>query len=133
MKEYEDRREWDIGGYEIIRLHIDYRFGIQIWGSEGEATFEIEAPFSILSSGVEHLCDPEDKASLTPALFLHARPVKSIVAYRNGLLRINFNDGLSLSVPKRIDGFETWESFGSGELQDIGMLCSNHKGPPWKD
>jgi hypothetical protein len=134
MKEYSDRRVWSFDGHEVTCLLIDYRFEIEIWwadrGRDNCATFTIEAPF-ILRGESEQTCDPERTDSLAPALRLLHQPVESVTAYRNGLLLLRFTDGTEVRVPKRRDGYETWQAFGSGELHDISMLCSAHDVAPW--
>ena len=135
MRRHDDRREWAFGGHEITRLLVDNRFEIEVWWKDADlvttANFTIEAPFTISTENAEHACDPEVKASLTPALALVGRPIESVAAFRNGLLRFRFTDGSELRVPKRTDEFETWQSSGTGELHDIGMLCSSHEVSPW--
>lgn len=134
MTQYPDRREWSFGGHEITRLLIDYRFEIEVWWGTGDqdstARFTIEAPF-LLRGEVEQTCDPAQTDSLAPALRLLHLPVECVAAYRDGLLVIRCTDGTELRVPKRDDGYETWQTYGSGELHDIAMLCSGHDGPPW--
>lgn len=135
VAKHRDRREWALSGHEVTQLLVDHRFGIVVWWKEGNlnssATIVIEAPFSISGGADIHSCDPADTASLGPALSLFGKGVDSVAAHRDGLLRILFTDRTELRVPKRQDGLETWESFGHGELHDIGMLCSPHDVAPW--
>ena len=136
MRRYPDRREWDFGGHQVTRLIVDYAFGIEIWWKEGEldshARFTIESPFTLKIGSTEYLCDPANQPSVAPALPLMARPVQSVAAFKNGLLVISFLDA-EIRVAKRSDGYETWNSQGSGELHDINMLCSSSENTPWGD
>lgn len=135
LTKHRDRREWALDGHEVTQLLVDNRFGLVVWWKHREldnvARFVIEGPFTILKGDQVHDCDPDNTASLAPALLLFRKGVDSVAAHRDGLLRIRFVDQTELRVPKRQDGRETWESFGSGELHDIGMLCSSHDVAPW--
>jgi hypothetical protein len=135
LTKHRDRREWALGGHEVTQLLVDHRFGIIVWWKDGgrnaSATIVIEAPFTIQEGAGTHSCDPANTSSLGPALSLFGRGVETVAAHRDGLLLIRFTDGTELRVPKREDARETWESFGSGELDDIGMLCSPHDVAPW--
>ena len=135
VTKHRDRREWALSGHAVTQLLVDTRFALVVWWKDREVDsvgkLVIEAPFTILKGDEVHDCDPDNTGSLAPALTLFGKGVDSVAAHRDGLLQIRFVDQTELRVPKRQDGRETWETFGSGELHDLGMPCSSHDVAPW--
>jgi hypothetical protein len=137
MTEYTDRRVWDLDGYEVTYLHIDYRFAFDCTRYvDGEADDSlcviVETPFTLrTSSGEEEHFNPSDALTLGGALAILHKSITSLTAYRNGCLQIVFTDGMELLVTKNPQ-YESWEAHGGGELE-IALLCSGHDGPPWSE
>jgi hypothetical protein len=42
-----------------------------------------------------------------------------------------FADTTELKIEKSWQ-FESWQTWGSGDFADVGMLCSPDSGPPWR-
>src|SRR5258707_382562 len=135
MREFEDRRVWALGGHEITRLCLDYRFSIEIWwGEEGSpdnnVTIQIGNRFLLRRGGKPIEIDPEQIETVVPALDILHKPVDSLAAYRDGRLVLRLAGGDEILVEKD-SSYESWETHGIGMLADIGMLCSPHEGSPW--
>jgi hypothetical protein len=134
-EEYADRREWALEHYEVNYIHLDYRFGFDLYGfsgSDGYLKILVEVPFTLSDGDAEIRFDPEDLGTISGALKILHRPAHKVVVYRNGTLRVDFENGLNLRVEKHPQ-YESWEAHGQGELSDIQLLCSPHDGPPWRD
>ena len=129
-------RTWNFDGQPVSSLQLGYQatFGFS-WGTQSaptEAGITIETTFSILSPGVlPVVVDPGKPETFAPLLALLHRAVDRVTAHSSGLLEITFSDGTVLHVPKRSDRYESWNTFGSGELHDFNMLCSSHEVAPW--
>jgi len=132
MSDYPDKRVWSLTESEVTRLCINYSFVIQISNLKGDLTLAIHTTFLLRVDGREEKLDPEDGASLGPALIILHKPVETLTIFQNGFLNLRFLDGTEVIVEKDLQ-YESWESSGSGEFSDIGMLCSPHEGPPWRD
>ena len=132
MSEYPDKRVWSLTESEVTRLCINYSFIIQIWNLKGDLTLAIHTTFLFRVDGREEKFDPQDGASLGPALIILHKPVETLTIFQNGFLNLRFLDGTEVVVEKNLQ-YESWESSGSGEFIDLGMLCSPHEGPPWRD
>jgi hypothetical protein len=135
MKAHGTARTWHID-HELSRLQFGYEVILGVsWGSGStatEASISLETPFSLTRPGASaELVDPEAPETLSPLLALLHQRVAHITADRTGLLEITFSDGTILRVPKRDDGYESWNTSGSGELHDFNMLCSSHEVSPW--
>jgi Family of unknown function (DUF6188) len=135
MVEYPDRRVWRLDGHEVTRLLVDYAFTIVIWWrsqkSDNSVTIVLERPFILKRvEQVKHFT-PEQKDTLGPALNILHQPIESLTAFCNGRLVLRFTDTSEL-ITEKDDSYESWNTFGSGEFAQIGMLCSPHDGPPWK-
>ncbi len=127
-----DRRIWMLNGLEVTRLCIDFTFTIHLWEGSRELTIIIEVPFTLRIDEHEQQLDPNAGTTLGPALQILHKPVESLTAYRHGRLVVAFVDGTTLDVDKDWQ-YESWHTFGSGELADIAMLCSPHDAAPWGD
>jgi hypothetical protein len=136
MTEYPDRRVWQLGGHEVTQLVIDYRFSLQIWwredASDNDVTVTVGVPFVLRTTDSVQAIDPEATSSVALALSILHKPVESVIAYRNGRLRITFVDGFEIAVEKHPQ-YESWEAYGHGLLADLQLLCSPHEGPPWSE
>ncbi len=135
MQEYPDRRVWALNEHEVTRLCIDSAFTIDIWWRNDKRvdtslTIVIEAAFVLRRGEHERQFNPEHGQTLGPVLDILHTPVESLTAYRDGRPVLRFIDGAEIIVGKD-ERYESWHTFGTGELADIGMLCSPHEGPPW--
>jgi hypothetical protein len=137
MTEYPDRRVWRLGGHEVTRLIFDYQFAVQIWWrdesrGDSDVTVTIGVPFTIRVANREQRVDPEDTATISPALHVLHKAVETLSAFRSGRLLLRFAGGVEIAVEKHPD-YEAWEASGTGLLSDVRLLCSAHEGPPWRE
>lgn len=135
MQEFDDRRVWLLGGREITRICLDCRFTIEIcWreetSPENHVTIQISNPFVLHRRGERIEVNPEQIATVAPALHIFNQPVESLTAYRDGRLILRMTSGDEIVVEKDSQ-YESWETHGTGKLADVKMLCSPHDGPPW--
>jgi hypothetical protein len=135
MQEFDDRRVWALGGHEITRLYLDYRFGIVIWWDEDAApdnsvTIQIGNRFVLHRRGEEIEVNPEQIDTVAPAILILHQPVDSLAVYRDGRLVLRMINGDEIVVEKDWY-YESWETDGTGKLANIKMLCSPHEGSPW--
>ena len=126
-----DRLTFDLRGYEVTYLHIDYRFAFDCLKppDKGHLQVIVEAPFTISSGGQTRRFDPESAATLGDALLILHRSLQSLTTYRNGLLIVAFADGSQLTVEPQ-GPYTSWEATGTGELSDIRFLCDGGS-PLW--
>lgn len=135
QNQFDDRREWTLGQYEVNYIHLDYRFGFDLSdfrGSNGYLKIIIEVPFFLRDGTNETVIDPVDLVSVCDALQILRKLAQKIVVHRSGMLEVFFQDDLSIKAEKHPQ-FESWEATGEGELSDIAFLCSPRPGPPWKE
>jgi hypothetical protein len=136
VKEYPDRREWELAGHEVTRLLIDYRFTIEVWWyherCDHTLRLTIGAPFWDFRSGNETWVNPEDPNTVAPALAVLHKPTQTLRAFRGGRLILTLSDGTEIVVEKD-PHYEAWEASGTGDLSDVLLLCSPHEGPPWRE
>ena len=135
MLQYPDCRVWMLDGHEVTRLLVDYAFTIEIWWNDdgkgdNNITITIETLFTLQRDGKIIKFEPEQKETLGPALMILHRPIEFFTAFDNGRLIIRFTDNSEIVVEKN-SWDEFWNTFGTGEFSQIGMLCSPHEGRPW--
>lgn len=129
-------RTWDLAGLSVIEIVIglaELRFLLASIsaGSEDEIEVMIANRFTIRDTdGTLFVLDPEVAETLAPVPMLRLRHAHSMVAGRDGSLKVYFSDGVELEVQKH-DRYESWQTSGSGAFSDATMLCSSHDGPPW--
>jgi hypothetical protein len=127
------RREWNLRGYEVAYIHIDYRFAFDcrpLAGDNGSLSVVIEAPFQLIKGAAVHDCDPSLVDSLGVAIQILHQPTVRLAATADGTLLVEFDGGIAVKV-ERHEQFEAWEAHGSGELSAISLLCSPYAVPPW--
>jgi hypothetical protein len=135
MEETATTRTWTIGE-ELQSLQFGYQatFGFA-WGAPGRGTMgsvTVETSFVVLSPDKNPITvDPANAETFSALLRLLHQKIDRISAHRSGLLEISFANGTIVRVEKRNDGYESWNSFGNGELHDFNMLCSSHDVAPW--
>ena len=142
LTEFPNRRVWDLSGYTVYYIRLSYQVLLFIARSFGpidsktlqpynnSVTVDIETVFTVrVGSRTDHVI-PEQVLSTIPVLPLLHQPVASLTAFRSGTLLLTFADDTELEVLKD-DQYESWHTFGEGELADIGMECTGHEGSPW--
>jgi hypothetical protein len=131
-------RIWDLAGLNVMRIVIDpaqvsFLLASGFVGDADAIDLIIENAFTISDGhGMTHAVNPAAVESLAPVLSLRLRPTHSLVASRDGSLVLRFEEGAELRVPKH-GLYESWHTFGHGDLADASMLCSPHEGPPWAE
>ena len=129
LKEFPDKREWNLFGFTLTRLCFDYQTTLLIATSQSTLTVIIETPFTLCRGSLSMVINDPQVAMLEMGALLH-KPVSSLTAFRNGMLVIKFVEGMEIEVQKN-EQYESWQTFGDGDVADIGMLCSPHEGSPW--
>ena len=94
-------------------------FGYQVNLHLGEADIQIEQPFT-LRGHHEADVEPEDPATLAPALVMLRRVVSSAAAAADGWLLIDFEGGLQLAAPPSSD-YEAWNAVGPHSAGSSGV------------
>ena len=133
QKVFPERREWILGSYEVNYIHLDYRFGFDLYGykeSNGYLRVIIMVPFFLLEGEAEIIIDPLDAKSVCEALQILHKAGEKVIVYQSGTLEVFLQGGLTLRVEKHPQ-YESWEAKGEGELSGMAFLCSPHEGPPW--
>jgi hypothetical protein len=96
----------------VTQIRIDYAFTLVI----DHYSIRINTPFTV-SRGEEHSTyDPEAPETLAPLLGLHRAILREGVLRKDGLLRLSFRDGTTLTVSPD-DRYEAWEA--AGELAPV--------------
>jgi hypothetical protein len=128
-------RIWDLAGLNVMRIVIDpAQISLLLTSGDADAIdLIVENAFTISDgAGMTHAVNPAAVETLTPVLSLRLRPTHSLVASRDGSLVLRFAEGSELRVAKH-ELYESWQTFGHGDLADASMLCSPHEGPPWAE
>src|SRR5689334_23008067 len=100
MKSQSDRRIWNLSGYAVTYLHIDYRFTFDSWKpSDDYFHLTINTPFMLRYMEKTLTCDPENVESVKEALYILHKPLFELTAYRTGNLQVIFSDGTELYIP----------------------------------
>ena len=131
MQEQAEWRTWNLNGLTVTQLRVDYQFHLHMWSLERELLITFATPFTLRSSKSEvHTFDLEQSESLCPLLSLLHRPVETFSASSTGECVLRFEDGTELrGVPH--ERYESWESHGTGELEDASLLCGVGANSPW--
>jgi hypothetical protein len=106
----------DESGSKILRfdggilrtIKIDFRLELIVKSEESALSVIIETIFSVNTDGHEHVCRPDDAASLAPVLKLINDKVDYIRISPHGELSINFNAGESINVNPD-PSYEAWQ------------------------
>jgi hypothetical protein len=127
------RRHWTFNGYEVTRICLDYRVEFQCvhkLPNSGSISIIIGAPFTFWDPTGQAFCDPAESSTVGSALMVLHSPLRSLTAWADGKLEINFGTGVRVVVNKDPQ-YESWEVVGEGEVAEISMLCTAHDAPPW--
>ena len=143
MVEYSDRRVWDLTGFTLEQLRLAYQLELLFGGPESskissravppsrsEVWVVIEPPLTLRIGTVSVQVVPEQAASVAPVLPLIHRTAASLAAFRNGTLRLTFEDGSEIEVLPH-EQYESWHTYGTEEYVGIVMECTPHEGAPW--
>jgi len=120
----EKKREWVLptGGRTVSRCLIDHAFSLDLWSPEDVITLRVGGEFELHIDGKDYGLSPESPegaTSLSPALALLHKTVAKGVAYKDGVLKLEFGAGERLSV-KPDSAFEAWElTSDSGALRIV--------------
>jgi hypothetical protein len=110
-------------GYAVTQCQVDYAFSLLLTGAEREATVRIERSFTVSRPDreVTWLEPGRDWERLGPALGLFGLTTTGGTAYRDGGLKLQFQDGTRLEVPPDAAGFEAWELVVSTGLRIMSL------------
>jgi hypothetical protein len=143
LTEFPDRRVWNLTGFTLEQIRIGYLLTFLFSGPDlrlpGSRTFpvppnslwvDIETPFTLRAGSHTDYIVPVQVLTVHPVLRLLHQQIASLTAFRNSTLLLTFEDGSEIEVLQD-EQYESWNTFGEGEVADIGMLGSGHEGPPW--
>lgn len=95
-------------GLSVARCVIDHAFSLEAFCGDGVVTLRIEGPFTINEKGESHTLDPNEPASLGPAVALVRSLIRRARTSAEGRLLIAFEGGRDVAVGPN-DDFEAWE------------------------
>ena len=143
MTEFPDRRVWNLAGFTLEQIRLGYQINLIFSGpnerlpgsimppkQSNSLWVDIETSFTLRTGSESILIIPEQVMTVSPILPLLHQEIASLTAFRNSTLLLTFNDGSEIAVLKD-DQYESWNTWGEGEVAGIGMLCSPHEGSPW--
>jgi len=130
LTEFPDRRVWDLTGFTLSQICLHYQVTLLLCELGSSITVIIGNTFTLRVGERLDQMDPEQAMTLGPILPLLHGSVATLTAFRSGQLLLSFDGGAEIEVPKD-DQYESWQTFGDGELAEAGMLCSPHTGSPW--
>lgn len=116
LQEFADRYVIPMGGEPVGLIQLDFRLTYFI--SDFQLTFE--TGFTVEDDDQSHWIDPEKKDTLLPGLRLFNRRVASAIAYKNGQLRVLFEDGAAIRSLAN-EAYEAWQFQGVGGLRIVCM------------
>ncbi len=130
LTEFPDRRVWDLSGFTLDRICLDYQVRLLIANANSSVNIIIETSLTLRVGARREQIDPEHVLTTAPLLPLLHQPAASLAAFRDGRLRLKFEQGAEVEALKD-EQYESWETHGDGELDDINMSVTPHEGPPW--
>jgi len=131
MKERAEWRTWDLSGLRVTQLRLDFQFHVHLWSLDRGLLITFGTPFTLRSpTGEVQIFDPERGEELCPLLSLLHRPVAKFAASPEGACSLRFEDGAELRAEPH-EGYEAWESHGTGELEGASLFCGVGGGSPW--
>ena len=130
LSEFTDRRTWNLSGFTLDRISLDYQVTLLIARPHSSLMVILTQPFALRFESHTALITHEAILTTVPLLRLLHTPVTSLTAFRSGQLLLKFDAGAEIEVQKD-DQYESWQTFGEGEVADVQMLCSPHPGAPW--
>jgi len=103
-----DRYVIPIGGRPVSRIYLDGRFGLCFYSGGPTTEISIGSRMRFVEQEQSSIADPQEPATLVPVLRLFGRRVTSAYAFKDGSLRVEFQDGSRLEVDPG-EKFEPWE------------------------
>src|SRR5258708_2957911 len=103
-----DRYVIPIAGRPVSRCYLDSGFGILFYSGGPKTEIRIESRIRFVKAGSQSVSDLQEPASLVPLLGLFGRVVTGAYAFKNGSLRVDFEDGSRIEVDPG-ERFEPWE------------------------
>ncbi len=115
----------------MTQLRLDFHFHVHMWSLERDLLITFGTPFTLHSAtGDVHAFDPEQSETLCPLLSLLHRAVTTFAASSKGECILRFEDDSELRGEPH-EGYEAWESHGTGALEGASLLCGVGGGSPW--
>ena len=115
-------------GCIVGHILLDYRVSLGLASQDGkygervDAILVIGAPFEVSSDRATERVTPDDTANYAAVLpLLHATVADAIIASDESL-RVSFENGFSLTVPRH-QHYESWEISGRGVAGWIAGSC----------
>jgi hypothetical protein len=130
LEERDDRYVLPLWGRSVSRCFVDYGFGLCFYVDGPSTEIRIEGKMRLLKNGHQQaLVDPgpgagPDPRTLGPLLILFGKTVISAHAFKNGELRILFEDDLILEVDPG-EKYEPWEVSASNGLKLVSTPGGN--------
>lgn len=116
LQEFEDHYFLPLGGVPIGRIQVDFRLSFLSDGFH----LVCETGFTVEDGERSDWVDPADPATLLPAVMLFNRRLESVLMYKNGTLRLHFEDGARLRVLPH-ESYEAWNMNGDDGLMIVCM------------
>lgn len=126
LEERDDRYVLPLWGRSVSRCYVDYAFGLCFYADGPTTEIRIEGKMRLLKNGhSEVMVDPgpgagPDPRSLGPMLILFGKTVTSAHAFKNGVLKITFEDDLLLEV----DAGEKYEPWGISASDGLKLVST---------
>jgi Family of unknown function (DUF6188) len=96
-----------VAGAVVTQVQIDYAFGLDI----DTVHVRIECPFAVEQAGETSVFDPNEWATLGPLVRLHQATIKSGSVRKDGILRLEFTDGTTITCEPH-DQYEAFKVSG---------------------
>ncbi len=122
--DYDDRREWDLSGYTLDQIALDYALRLLIAKPDSSVEIVIETAFELHRGESVLPIAPELTVTTIPVLSLLHQSVARLTVFHSGALYLRFENGAEIRVPND-DIYEAWQATGTGEMR------SPHPSPPW--
>ncbi|MFD0416856.1 DUF6188 family protein [Streptomyces sp. NPDC127108] len=119
--ELADRWVLGLRGLDVTKISVDYQLSLLL-GSD--ACVVLEAPFqlswgSAAGDGPQDMLDPGQQ-DVAAALALFGATILSAVAFKTGVLRLVFDNGLHLNC-RANPSFEAWQVAGPGDWRFVSL------------
>jgi len=122
MELRDDKDGWNLRMREglVQLIQIDFRIGLLLSDSSGQAQLHIETPCRLKSPEADLVLTPTNSLSLAPLLGLFNSAVNSLVIKKTGQLTIEFDRYRTLEV----DPSGAYEAWQLGCSNGIMLVCS---------
>lgn len=116
LQEFADRYVMALDGERIKRVEIDGR--LTFYGEDFQLI--CEQGFTVEQGESSDWVVPGVPATVLPAVMLFNRRLESAIAYKNGMLRLLFEDGSALRALPH-ESYEAWNLQGADDLSIISV------------